>query len=380
MNHEIFIIIGSLERGGAERHLTYVLPLLVGYGWKLTVVSLSPRTSLASILEQGGIKVWRPPEALSFLPSFLKKLFYLTAVIPKLWGLYRRYPYNLFHYFLPEAYMIGLTMALFARHKGPRLMSRRSLNVYQKRHPFLGWIERKLHSHTDFFLANSQRVLDELKQEIGLWANRTGLFYNGIPLPKATRCLRPTLTMMIVANLIPYKGHMDLFKALGSIKTYLPQGWELWVVGADSCGHQNSLKSFCNTLGIGSQVHFLGARCDVENLWPQCHLGILASHEEGFSNAILEAMAAGVPLVVTDVGGNAEAVIDGVTGWVVPAQQPLTMGQAILKLATQPTLAQAMGKAARERVEKYFTLEIAVKGYHHLYKQFLKDTVDLNKG
>jgi glycosyltransferase involved in cell wall biosynthesis len=97
-------------------------------------------------------------------------------------------------------------------------------------------------------------------------------------------------------------------------------------------------------------------------------VGFLSSHQEGFSNTILEAMAAGLPMVVTNVGGNAEAVIDGETGLVVPAHDPPAFAEAIVLIARDPLLRQRYGAAGRKRVESLFLLDACAARYEALYR------------
>ena len=101
-------------------------------------------------------------------------------------------------------------------------------------------------------------------------------------------------------------------------------------------------------------------------------IGILSSNcNEGFSNGILESMAAGLPMVVTAVGGNAEAVLDGQTGFVVPPHDPTTLGNAILTLADDPCLRKKMGTRARARATEHFSLAASAATYRELYENLL---------
>ena len=102
-------------------------------------------------------------------------------------------------------------------------------------------------------------------------------------------------------------------------------------------------------------------------------IGLLTSHEEGFSNAVLEAMASGLPMVVTDVGGNAEVVEDGLSGFVVEPHNPEKLGEAILKLANDSELRQKMGQRSRTTIENKFTLTECVNQYHRLYETLLSE-------
>jgi glycosyltransferase involved in cell wall biosynthesis len=110
----------------------------------------------------------------------------------------------------------------------------------------------------------------------------------------------------------------------------------------------------------------------VANLLGASDVGLLCSHQEGFSIAILEAMAAGLPMIVTDVGGNAEAVLDGVTGLVAPPHDPQALATSIVRLARDPKLRQRYGSAGRERVKLQFSLEACIAKYEALYGGLLR--------
>jgi glycosyltransferase involved in cell wall biosynthesis len=255
-------------------------------------------------------------------------------------------------------------------------MSRRSLNAYQSRHHFAGFLERGLHSQMAAVLANSRNVARQLLGE-GVRVERLGLIYNGLDtelracndrerIRKMLGIDQAALVLVIVANLIPYKGHLDLIEALGRVTCSLPTDWRLLIVGRDD-GAASAVAARSRSLGIASRIAFLGARTDLPDLLGASDIGLLSSHEEGFSNAVLEGMWAGLPMIVTDVGGNAEAVINGETGLVVPARDPIALGHAILRLASDPDARRAFGESGRRRVDRYFTLSSCVASYEALY-------------
>jgi glycosyltransferase involved in cell wall biosynthesis len=233
-------------------------------------------------------------------------------------------------------------------------------------------------------LGNSDAVCHNLRSE-GVDEDKLGIIYNGVNLePFKKECRKKEkeldigienddLIFSIVANLIPYKGHIDLLKALSIAKKEIYSKWRLLVIGRDD-GIGKYLKEESQKLGIEKNILWLGSRPDVPEILKISDIGILSSHEEGFSNAILEGMAAGLPMVVTDVGGNSEAVINDQTGFVVPARNPEALAAALLKLANDKTLRLQMGALARKRIESEFSLGHCARQYEKLYSGLTKDS------
>ena len=124
-------------------------------------------------------------------------------------------------------------------------------------------------------------------------------------------------------------------------------------------------------LGLETNIHWLGSRRDVPELLQASDLGVLASHQEGFSNAVIESMAASLPMVVTNVGGNSEAVLHGLSGLVVPARNPARLGDAIAEIACDPERGKAMGEAGRIRAEQHFSLTACLDKYETMYRSLL---------
>jgi glycosyltransferase involved in cell wall biosynthesis len=257
------------------------------------------------------------------------------------------------------------------------IMSRRSLNHYQRSRALVARAERWLHGRMSLIAGNSRAVVRQLESE-GVPAARLRLTYNGIELPpapdaasrgrvRAALGMGPdALILVTVANLIPYKGHADLIEALALAAGDLPADWRLLCAGRDQ-GLGETLRGLTAARGLTDRVQWLGARNDVPDLLRAADIGILASHEEGFSNAVIEGMAAALPMIVTDAGGNAEAVVEGETGCVVAPRRPAELSRAILRLASDGELRARMGSAGRERVARHFTLARCVDQYEAMY-------------
>ena len=133
------------------------------------------------------------------------------------------------------------------------------------------------------------------------------------------------------------------------------------------------LESLARELGVADSVRFMGVRSDMESVLPAFDLFALCSHSEGFSNAILEAMGMGLPVVATRVGGNIEMVEDGVSGYLVPPGDDPALGERLLALARDPALRRRMGEAGRRWVLETNAREVVFHRFRELYEGVLHD-------
>jgi glycosyltransferase involved in cell wall biosynthesis len=380
----LLFVIEDLAVGGTELHLMRLLPRLRHQGFEIVVYVFARRAEAARQLATQGIEVLGPARApRNEAPwSGVRRYGLGLRALPGLWRLVRRRRPAVVHLFLPPAYLLG---GMCARVAGQRVcvMSRRTLDDYQRNHPALSRLERALHRHMRALLGNSRAVVAQLLAE-GAPPDRVGLIYNGVDSaafaslpPRPTLRERAglgadTLAMTVVANLHPYKGHGDLLEGLSTVAGALPAPWRLLCVGRDT-GTGAGLKARARDLGLGASVEWLGEREDVHHLLAASDLGILPSHQEGLSNSVLEGMAAGLPMVVTAVGGNVEAVEDGVSGVLVPPHDPAALGAAILSLARNPERRGRLGAAARQRATSVFSQDACVARYVRLYTALIQD-------
>jgi len=136
--------------------------------------------------------------------------------------------------------------------------------------------------------------------------------------------------------------------------------------------HRDELMSLMRRLGLEGRVVFTGFRLDVPELLSEVTLSVLPSLSEGLSNAVLESMAAGVPVVATKVGGTPEAIEDGVSGFLVPPRDAPALAGAIGALLEKRDLAGSLGQAARERIERSFSLDRMLRQTQDLYAGMLE--------
>ena len=365
-------MVPLLAVGGAEKHLATVLPRLKTKGFDIRVVTARGEAVLDQKLRDNGIPVINTP---AVRPSPLRRL----AACREFRRQMRSWRPHVVHFFLPEAYILGGLTAWLARHP-VRVMSRRSLNVYQRGRPVVVALERFLHKRMAAVTGNSEAVRKELAAE-GVPPERLHVIANGIaeeafsPGERTAARARlgigaDTFVMTCVANLIPYKGHADLIDALAMVKDRMPPDWLVLLVGRDD-GIGDDLAARARDAGVGENIRLLGFRDDPGDILGASDLGLLVSHEEGSPNSVLESMAAGLPMVVTDAGGTAEAAIHGETALVVPPRDAGAIGDAIATMAADPDRRRAFGDAGRARAQGTFSLEACTNAYAQLYEGLL---------
>jgi glycosyltransferase involved in cell wall biosynthesis len=224
-------------------------------------------------------------------------------------------------------------------------------------------------------------VCEDLKtfivQRAGIAERRVSVIYNGVeaPVPTADRAgaIRAELSLQTfehvigaVGSLYPVKGHVHLIRAMPSILRAFPRAL-LLLVGQGEL--EQPLKTEAARLRLGEHVRFLGFRGDVPALLSLFDAFVLPSLSEGLSMALLEAMAAGKPVVATRVGGNPEAVVEGDTGFLVDAESPASLADAIARLLRDKAQAARMGERGRRRVREKFSFSATVEQYQRHYEQ-----------
>ena len=376
----IMMVTTALNRGGTELHLASLIPRLMQEGFNISVSAISGGGPVAKIMRDDGIRLVLPKGQEDDMPIKRSYQGRPIAGVRALVSDLKQRPVDILHSFLPLGYLAG-SAASYLSNTPKHIMSRRSENTYHGRYPGIARLEKFLHGRAHYLLGNSMRVTGEILAE-GAPASKVGLLYNGVDFSafqgafdrdlerRSLDIDEDALVMIVVANLLSYKGHINLLDGLHKIRDRLPPGWVLQIVGRDD-GLGASFQAHARGLGINDHIRWIGASTDVARLLRVSDMGILVSHEEGFSNAVLEAMASGLPMVVSDVGGNGEAVLDGEQGIVIAPHAPDQIAVAILKLAENRELRQEFGRSAQIRAQEVFSLDACVENYCRLYDAVL---------
>lgn len=257
----------------------------------------------------------------------------------------------------------------------PRIVLR--LGAVQEIRPFRGFLERlAMERWYHAVIANSDAVRDQVVRAApGIRPERVHLVRNGVTVPVAQPApLRAELGLpegapvaVAVGTWEPRKGFADLLAAAPRMSA----GLHLALVGGGDPARGAALRSTAAGLGVAGRVHFLGHRHDVPALLAAADLVVLPSRSEGLSVAMLEAMAAGRPIVATDIGGVRDALgaRDGraAAGWIVPPRDPEALAAAVSTVlgavrGGSPEVARATAEA-RWRMHERFSEERMLDGY-----------------
>jgi glycosyltransferase involved in cell wall biosynthesis len=273
----------------------------------------------------------------------------------------------------------------------PSVLSRTPVRLVTERgsllRPGLGYglylrIEDFFTRFADWVIPNSESGRNYLIER-GIKPERIKVIYNGIniqrltPDPAKVNQIRDSLGLAanrvligISASLTPLKDHATFLRAAQLISQIMPQA-RFAILGDGPL--RSNLEDLAKELGIGSCVMFLGNQKEVSPYLSVFDIVCLCSAEaEGCSNAILEAMALGKPMVATNVGGNRELVENGKTGLLVQVRDPQALANAILSCIRQPDRAREMGRRAREMVLTRFGLDRMVHDYETIYEEIIK--------
>jgi len=259
---------------------------------------------------------------------------------------------------LPAAALAGVPV---------RVGSRRELNPDKTTAQIA--LQRHAYRCADAIVANSSAARAHLERE-GIAPGRIQVIANGVTVERFTPVpgVRPVRRILTVANLRKEKAHEVLLSAAALLAPSHP---DLSFVIAGDGPRAGELQAMAERLGLRDRVRFLGHVEDVPTLLGSADAFVLPSISEAFPNAAIEAMAAGLPVVASAVGGLLDLVDHGRTGLLVPPSDPAALAAAIASLEADPERAARLGAAAREDVAQRYSFDRMVRSFEDLYLRLL---------
>ncbi|MFN8223543.1 MAG: glycosyltransferase family 4 protein [Gaiellales bacterium] len=360
----VLLVVTLAETGGAQAYVRDLVPGLVGE-FDVTVAAHGPGPLADAVRERGAAFVPLRHVRRAISPRDVLGLF-------ELWRLCRRLRPRIVHANSSKAGILGriagwaarVDVRLFTAHGWAfKATTGAAATLYL-------WADRLVRP-----LATTVICVSRTEETAGLAAGvcspgRTVTIYNGVELgaPPAPRRPGTPVRIVSVGRLAEPKDFGTLLAAiarpaLGTV--------ELELLGDGP--QRAALEAMARRLGIADLTHFLGEVGDVPDRLRRADVFVLSSRSEGLPISVLEAMAAGLPIVATAVGGLGELVDDGVTGLLVPAGDVNALAEALATLAADPARCQTLGAASRRRAEERFSIAACRQAHVELYRRLLAE-------
>ena len=355
--------ITELDPGGAERMLTELVTRLDRNEWEPHVYCLGPEAHFAGVLRD------RQTPVTCFNGRGMRS-------VPRIlwqWSReLRRFRPEILYTFLFHANLLG---RLAGRRAGvPRILS--GIRVAEKRTPWHGRLDRWTNFLVDRNVCVSRGVAEFMQRTVGLDPRKTVVipnavdverFRNVVPADLAPLGIPPgSRTLITIGRLEWQKGVDVLLAAIPAIAAEFPDAHFL-IVGDGP--ERAKLESQAKRTGVADRVHWAGRRNDVPALLAASMAFVLPSRWEGMPNVVLEAMAAGKPIVATAVEGISELVVPGINGWLAEPENPQSLVVVVRKLLEDAERSTAIGVRSLGIVSKEFTIEEFVDNHLNLFRE-----------
>jgi glycosyltransferase involved in cell wall biosynthesis len=368
----VFHLIDSFNVGGTESQAVELARRLPATGYEVTVGCLKREGPLEDRLQGTGIAIreFRLRSGIDS-PSGLRQLLHMSWFLRS---------FDIVHTHDLWSNLIGVPAARLAGVPAI-ISSRRDLSHFEwyqgKRRVWLKWIQ----SLGSAVVTNAVPIRDALVSEDRFDPRKVHIIHNGVDIAKFRSARNDRVRLfpdagqgklvVLVGNMhTDVKGHPWLIASAPEVLREFPDTQFILVGDGEQ---RSSFEKQAQDLGVIRNFLFLRRRSDIPDILASCDIAVLPSRAEGLPNAVLEYMAAGLPVIVSRVGGNPELVQDGVTGIVVPSEDSAALSTALLKLLAEPSLARRLAQAGYEFAVRNFSFERLVQEVDALYTDLLRD-------
>ena len=364
----VLLVVDQFPRslGGGERILLRLAALLPQYGYRASILTFSVHP------ESEVLKSFPCPVYLLPLPRTYDFNAFRAAL--DLRHFLKEQEVKIVHTFFESSDLwAGLVTKTMSSAK--LVWSRRDMGILRAAKHRIAY--RLMAGAPDAVFAVSEQVRRHCVEVDRVDAARVKTIYNGLDIADWDTTATPTkaagtTVITTVGNIRRVKGHDIFIKAAADVARRFPQASFSIAGDVLEQDYFAELQTLVRELNLSGCFHFVGGVADVQKHLSEADIFVLPSRSEGFSNAIVEAMAASLPVIATDVGGNAEAVKDGVTGYIIPPEDPAALSGAIIRLLSEPSQVSAMGVAGKFLVAETFTTEAMMGRIVATYKDLLE--------
>jgi glycosyltransferase involved in cell wall biosynthesis len=368
----VLLVVDQLSEtfGGGERIALKLASLLPKYGYRASVLTFSVHPGC------NGLK--SPPYAVYLLP--LRRTYDFDAI---------RAAFSLRQFIRRERVQIVQTFfessdiwagVVTKTMSGAKLIwSRRDMGILRGRKHDVAY--RLLSGMPDTVFAVSEQVRQHGIEVDGIAPSRVQTVYNGLDISHWKTISRPPktvgrVTIGTLGNIRRVKGHDVFIRAAAMVVRDYPEVSFRIAGEILEQDYFKELETLIRELELENHFQFVAGVANPQEFLFATDIFVLPSRSEGFSNAIIEAMAASLPVIATNVGGNAEAVEDGVSGLIVAPEDAPALAAAISQLLVDPEKALKMGSAGRKRVEEKFTIDAMMRRITRVYDGLLGNNID----
>jgi sugar transferase (PEP-CTERM/EpsH1 system associated) len=368
-------VVHHLTIGGLENGLVNLINRLLQNEYRHAIVCLTDYSDFKERIKKPDVEVY----ALHKRPGKDMKVYL------DLWHLFRRLKPDVVHtrnMATMEAQLPALLAGVPQRVHGEHGRDSRDIDGKNTKYQLLRKIFRPVITH---YIALSLDLREYLQAQVGVPGHKISHICNGVdteifhPAGKNAKMLLPEgfnredmLIIGTVGRMEPEKDPMTLANAfIHLLNTYPQARQKLRLVMIGDGVLLEPVKTLLAEAGVTALTWLPGERDDVSQLLQTMDVFVLSSLIEGISNTILEAMASGLPVVATHVGGNSEIVDEDVTGLLVPRSDPALLAAAIRRYLEDPEMRRRHGALARRRIEEEFSIDKMVRQYHDLYDRLL---------
>lgn len=364
----VLLVLDQLSStlGGGERIVLKLAALLPQYGYRASILTFFAHPESAGLQS--------PPCSIYLLP--IQRTYDLTALRAglDLRRFLKEQRIQIVQTFF-ESSDLWAGLVTKAASDAKLIWSRRDMGILRDRKHSVAY--RLMSGAPDKVFAVSEEVRRHSIEVDGIDPSRVQTIYNGLDLADWANVPQPAKrpgesVIATVGNIRRVKGHDLFIKAAAAVVSRFPNT-SFSIAGAVlEPDYFEELQTLIRELNLSDRFHLVGGVTNLREHLSAADIFVLPSRSEGFSNAIVEAMAASLPVVATNVGGNAEAVQDGVSGIIIPSEDVEALSAAIIRLLSNPLKATQMGAEGKKLAAERFTTDAMMCQITGAYASVLK--------